>query len=398
MKFSSMKVLPNGDKRPALHNYLLTFLAFSLLAISSYAQAQLQIKLALCLDGTSSMSTTEWGLEKTGTASGLHEALYPDYLGGEVEVSIIVFSTSATTVIGPTVINSQATLEAMTGTAGDTTPWTGTITALSQPTGMTNLKSCIDMASSVIGGTGDDGIERIIDLSTDGAANQPSGDCGTSIYESFDNAEECALMAADDAYANGIDVLNVLAVDLSSSDLNFLRVLTIPTPNHATTQGLLFTPPGSNPVAGNRGFVVDIDNFDEYQPAITAKIQAELQTTFTVYKDFSDNSTASVNVTLACSTGTITPSATLPASEASPAVFTVTDFERGATCTATEAATPGYSQSIEGCAAVGLEDPGSCTMFNTLEVSIPVNSTWALLILTLIMLATGWYFRPEQLR
>ena len=32
------------------------------------------------------------------------------------------------------------------------------------------------------------------------------------------------------------------------------------------------------------------------------------------------------------------------------------------------------------------------------DVAIPVNSTWALLLLTLVLLTTGWYFRPEQLR
>jgi hypothetical protein len=45
-------------------------------------------------------------------------------------------------------------------------------------------------------------------------------------------------------------------------------------------------------------------------------------------------------------------------------------------------------------------DGGSWTMVNTLVpiVPVPVNGTWALLMLILMLLATGWYFTPSAMR
>jgi hypothetical protein len=39
-----------------------------------------------------------------------------------------------------------------------------------------------------------------------------------------------------------------------------------------------------------------------------------------------------------------------------------------------------------------------CTFVNGQLVPVPVNTTWALLLLTLMLLATGWYFRPAAMR
>ena len=91
---------------------------------------------------------------------------------------------------------------------------------------------------------------------------------------------------------------------------------------------------------------------------------------FTVSKDFSDDNAAVVDMTLTCSSGTVTTNP-LGASEGSPALFEVTGFLPGATCTATEAATPGYDQDDSACQVGGLAAAGgSCTMVNTLEALI----------------------------
>jgi hypothetical protein len=92
---------------------------------------------------------------------------------------------------------------------------------------------------------------------------------------------------------------------------------------------------------------------------------------FTVSKDFSDGSTDPVLMTLTCSSGTIAVNP-LPAVDGGPdAVFTISGFLPGATCTATEAATPGYDQDDSACQAGGLlADGGSCTMVNTVRTGI----------------------------
>src|SRR5204863_244601 len=88
---------------------------------------------------------------------------------------------------------------------------------------------------------------------------------------------------------------------------------------------------------------------------------------FTVSKNFSDDSGATVNFNLSCSSGTVTLN-NLDATEASPAVFTVTGYEDGTTCTATEPTVPqGYDESETACDSVDLVLTGACTITNTLR-------------------------------
>jgi hypothetical protein len=87
---------------------------------------------------------------------------------------------------------------------------------------------------------------------------------------------------------------------------------------------------------------------------------------FTVYKDFSDNNSASVSVTLSCTSGTVTNNPQ-SASESSPAVFDISGAASGATCTAVETSVPsGYTEDESDCQN---GDPlnGSCTIVNGLD-------------------------------
>ena len=89
--------------------------------------------------------------------------------------------------------------------------------------------------------------------------------------------------------------------------------------------------------------------------------------TFSVAKDFNDNNPASVMVTLTCNAGVVTP-ATAPASEAAPAIFTVSGFIGAPTCTATEAVPVNYTANQGACANVLLAT-GACTIVNTLNLA-----------------------------
>jgi hypothetical protein len=90
--------------------------------------------------------------------------------------------------------------------------------------------------------------------------------------------------------------------------------------------------------------------------------------TFTVYKNFSDNSTAAVTFTATCSGGTVTNSPQ-QATEASPAVFNVTGASPGTTCTAAEPSIPsGYTRNQTDCQSAKPLN-GSCTIVNTLNTT-----------------------------
>jgi hypothetical protein len=112
--------------------------------------------------------------------------------------------------------------------------------------------------------------------------------------------------------------------------------------------------------------------------------------TITVNKDFIPNSTAAVLVSLTCTSGTVT-STPLPASEAAPAIFNVTGAIPGATCAATETVPAGYLADQSGCASVALN--GNCTVINSLvagaPTSLPMNSTWTLLLLVGFLVLLG---------
>ena len=98
---------------------------------------------------------------------------------------------------------------------------------------------------------------------------------------------------------------------------------------------------------------------------------------FTVNKDFSDDNTDSVSVSLNCTSGTVTNNPQL-ASEASPAVFEVEGFTTGTSCTATENAPPAsYLVDETGCQD-GDAINDSCTIVNTLNSgSFTVNKDFS---------------------
>jgi hypothetical protein len=87
---------------------------------------------------------------------------------------------------------------------------------------------------------------------------------------------------------------------------------------------------------------------------------------FVVKKDFSDNNSASVTVSLSCPGASVSPGSA-SASEASPATFTVTGYSGDPTCTATESPIPtGYNSS--GTCGASLS-AGECTITNTLRIA-----------------------------
>ncbi|MEJ7668222.1 MAG: IPTL-CTERM sorting domain-containing protein [Casimicrobiaceae bacterium] len=123
-----------------------------------------------------------------------------------------------------------------------------------------------------------------------------------------------------------------------------------------------------------------------------------LSNAITVNKDFLPNSVAPVPVALTCTSGTVTTTP-LNASEATPAVFTVTGASPGATCTATETLPAGYTADQTNCVSVALG--GSCTITNTLIpplANIPTLSEWAMVLLAGLLALFGFVAVRRQTR
>ena len=88
--------------------------------------------------------------------------------------------------------------------------------------------------------------------------------------------------------------------------------------------------------------------------------------TLKVKKDFKPNTAFTTTITPVCTSGTPSPT-TAPANDLTDAVFTITAFTVGATCSPTESATPGYNQTASTCASVSLTNglESSCLFTNT---------------------------------
>jgi hypothetical protein len=89
------------------------------------------------------------------------------------------------------------------------------------------------------------------------------------------------------------------------------------------------------------------------------------QAQFQVKKDFSDNSTAQVSVTLSCASGTVSPAGAQLVSEGNPATWTVSGYTGDPSCTATENPVPAGYDSAGSCQAA--LSVGQCTITNTLR-------------------------------
>ena len=86
---------------PRIAHSLLALIAVAGLSFSSFAQAL--IDLAICLDGTGSVSAAEWTIQVDGTADAIRNTVPGD---GRVRLYLIVFTGTASTELGPTIITS----------------------------------------------------------------------------------------------------------------------------------------------------------------------------------------------------------------------------------------------------------------------------------------------------
>jgi hypothetical protein len=92
--------------------------------------------------------------------------------------------------------------------------------------------------------------------------------------------------------------------------------------------------------------------------------------TLEVYKDFEPTIGDSVMVSVSCSSGVVSPDNAQAVAEAAPAAWTVTGFNAGATCTASEQVPQGYTADQSDCSqgkALVHDDTVSCLIINTLN-------------------------------
>jgi hypothetical protein len=221
--------------------------AFSMAALSAHAVVTTQ--LGLLIDESGSIGQTNFNVMISGYTAAL--ATLPT--DGSVQVTIYTFSSGATQVVAPTVIDSVATRNAV-------------IAALVPGIysgGSTNMAAGITAISNAMLGAGwSAGLSSLINIATDGAPDSQSA----------------TIAAATAARNGGIDALTAEAIG-AGADTGFIRDFVFsPLGGPATNLGTVL-PLNSvaipNPMTSNP-WVVPVNTFDDFAAVINAKIQVSV--------------------------------------------------------------------------------------------------------------------------
>ena len=225
----------------------LTALAFAgALALGTFAanKAHAVTDLGFAIDGSGSMSFSDFTLQKSGLANAILNAGIPT--DGSHRITVVQFATGAQVEVAPTLINSAA----------DLTSVANQINGITKTGGFTSFQAALTTLANAISGTAgyDPNDTQLVNLVTDGLSS--SGPAGVAALQ-----------------AVGIDGLSAEAVGAPGQGVNELLDIVYP----GTSPGVLLNPGDPIPDPRTQGFVIRINNFTQFAPAIAAKVKAIVQ-------------------------------------------------------------------------------------------------------------------------
>lgn len=204
------------------------------------------VNLGFAIDHSGSVSNADFTLQQQGLANAL--SLIPTSGAVQYRVSVITFGNDVKTLVAPTVVTSAADITAMQ---------TAITTHVRSNTGSTQTGAAIDQLVSLFAGVSNlQNTLTLFNISTDGVP------CCQS------DAQTIAETASANAFTAGVDGISVeLVGNFTQSQINNMLAITGPNPSVYTND------PNALPNPINQGFVLGIDNFQDYQGAIATKIQ-----------------------------------------------------------------------------------------------------------------------------
>ncbi len=218
---------------------------FSLAVASIGAQAAIT-QLGFALDGSGSVSTSNYNLLRSGLANAL--AGLP--VDGSIEITIVAYGSSPSTVTAPTILTaaSLVTIQAQINTHAKDNGSTDTAGAITSLTSLITGSANFALADT----------KSIINLATDGVPNSQSA----------------AVAAGAAAFTAGIDALSIEAIGSgvsSASALNDMAAIAFPGPVTILPVNSVAIP---NPLNGS--WVVPVSDFNALAPVLAAKVQASV--------------------------------------------------------------------------------------------------------------------------
>ncbi|HEY5595791.1 MAG TPA: vWA domain-containing protein [Candidatus Bipolaricaulota bacterium] len=221
----------------------------------STAQNQVRLQLGLLVDGSGSISATDFELVRSALIASLSDSnLIPHT--GVVEITIVQFSDERARVeVAPTVL-----------TADSVDDITSKLRSMTQGRGGTPLWLGIDAVTNAMVGSANFNIaeRQTINIATDGQPQVPVSNIAVAQGITLSN------QARDRAVSNGIDEIDAEGVGQAITDTgfrNFLLQLVWPQPGtlvDGVNNGSTFDP----------GFVTLVANFQDFEEALRAKVAA----------------------------------------------------------------------------------------------------------------------------
>ncbi len=202
-------------------------------------------QLAFSLDESGSVGSGDFAVARNALASALAANVPID---GTVELTVMTFASSTTTVVSPTLIDSQAALDAVE-LAVSTTVYNG---------GGTNIAAAITALSTLVQGSAnfDASATQVLNITTDGQSNV--------------SAAEAATIAAVNA---GIDFVSAEAVGSANID-DLIDIVNPGNLFNLSDAEVLVDFTGGEAIPSNQPFVVPVANFGAFGAAIDAKVGA----------------------------------------------------------------------------------------------------------------------------
>jgi uncharacterized protein YegL len=222
------------NKKKGIGIFIAAIFVISVLAaMCAPASAAEKIDLFFLVDGSGSISSPDFQLQKEGLAYAINDSTVVPQ-DGRVSVCIIQFASTAQVEVPLTTITNQSVADAVS--AG--------IMAISKLGGGTSMSGAFNMATANF--PSDPSGRQVIDLSTDGSPNNPTA----------------TNLARDAALAAGFDDVNAIGVGLSpgSSGELFLQQLVYPQPWTSVP-----------------GFYILATDFQDFKDKIKEKIIKEIE-------------------------------------------------------------------------------------------------------------------------
>ena len=239
---------------------ILLLLALAVAAPSTLSASTPKVQLAIVIDGSDSISTEEWRLQKFGIADALGK---PSVVPRDGSIELCVVQIGASGLYGERV---HVELEPTVVTEASIATIIETVRAMRQGRGFTPIAGGIRTSARLITRSPYFAFaqRQVINIATDGMPYDQLKFPHLPKEENFVVSEADALQARNEAIAAGIDELDVEAMgDLGrgKNQRDFLRALVYPQP------GAIVPPDQMKP-----GFARITVDFDDFAEALIAKL------------------------------------------------------------------------------------------------------------------------------